>query len=194
MTKFKVLENVEVIVSQSPHFGQKGKVVYLFDTGNYLVQMNGCFIEAAYYALRSLGNEQNPPFNLEQFKAGIPAITRDGRVAEFVTKTNNNHYPIVAVIGKHRTTYTSEGYCSMSGETMSDLVSMQVTKSTPEQTIPAQEPAKSIDEKRYEWFKQYLVSILKIEPFVTEINTCKTPSEIDKVIDKYSALITFNKP
>lgn len=193
MTKFKVLENVEVIVSQSPHFGQKGKVVYLFDTGKYLVQMNGCFIEAADYALRSLGNEQNPPFNLEQFKAGIPAITRDGRVAEFVTKTNNNHYPIVAVIGNHRTTYTSEGYCSMSGETMSDLVSMQVTQSTPEQVIPAQ-PSKSIDEKRYKWFSQYIVSELVIDSLEEELVACKAKSELDKVLDKYSAMITFNKP
>lgn len=192
MTKFKVLENVEVIVSQSPHFGQKGKVVYLLDTGNYLVQMNGCLIEAADYVLRSLDNEQNPPFNLEQFKSGIPAITCDGRTAAFIRQQDNSI--LVDIEGTERWLYAGGTNFKVFKNEPTDLVSMQVTQSTPEQTIPAQEPAKSIDEKRYEWIKAYQISKVTILQFEKEVHSCKSSEELNKVVDKYSALITFNKP
>lgn len=38
------------------------------------------------------------PFNLEAFKEGKPAMTRDGRLAKFIYLLNDGHHPVIAVV------------------------------------------------------------------------------------------------
>ena len=55
------------------------------------------------------------------------------------------------------------------------------------------QPTKSLNEKRYEWFKTYMISDITIDSLENELVDCNSSREFDAAIDKYSALIAFNK-
>lgn len=192
--KFKYGDDVVVVNQDSPHVRRKAVLCsYNTDCSGdrrcHVVFSDG----RSYYCYESSLEliETNPPFNLEQFKSGIPAITRDGRVAEFVNQ--NAGSILVNIEGVERWLHSNGmNYLTIPTEP-TDLVYMQVAQSTPEQSITAQKPSKSLDEKRYEWFKQYLMSHLTIDSLENETVDCKSSQEFDAVIDKYSAKISFNK-
>ena len=137
-----------------------------------------------------LVEEQNPTFNLEQFKAGIPAITYYGKVAKFIS--DNSAMMDFEVEGSTLRTYSS-GDAYIKGKWQPYFVCMKPDQEPLEQPVQESSEA-SLGSNRYEWFKQYLMSDLTIDSLENEIVDCKSSQEFDEIIDKYSRKISFNKP
>jgi len=68
-------------------------------------------------------------FNLEEFKAGKLALTRDGRIARFIATFNHRIFPVAVVIEEDGyeilLTVSLDGSSCYGAEVGSDLVSMK---------------------------------------------------------------------
>lgn len=69
---------------------------------------------------------QPEPFDLEQFKSGRKAITRDWRIAEFLYYNERLAYPLGAIIGGNNfaTAFTKDGHANIVGQSALDLTGM----------------------------------------------------------------------
>ena len=191
MSKFKVGDNVCIVCYDEElnlgwcksTIGKTYKVLEITGAGDYELENNYIYKEKELELVK-----EPKPFNLEEFKSGVTALTHDGKVATFIS--DNSSIMEFEVSGSVQKTYSS-GIGYINGTWKPYFVSM--IEQECEQEVKVAQPTKSLDEKRYEWFKTYLLSGITINSLENELVDCNSSQEFDVVIDKYSVKISFNK-
>lgn len=186
MSKFKVGDKVAVTLESHGFFNLPCEVImFAEDNSAILIQTD----RSVSWMPENLLRLTNTPFNLEQFKSGIPAITYDGREATFVKQ--ENHSILVDIEGAKRWLHEGGTNFKVFKNEPTDLVCMKVNEpanNEAQDTIPVE----SKDEKRYRWFRTYSTSLLSVPSFDKELEECVTAEAFDKVLDRYSTMFNFN--